>query len=163
MYEYLTCVEVSSRSRKVKRGKKFFIYTWRWMPGLPIRDGKDLLEVNWLEITICDSNGKITYRNSFTPICRSTPTTSSTSPPPEGRGGKSKTKLSTHLKPILICEIYPRARHVQQFALPAHRQIRGRPLDIRPSVRRPHRPGLLAKKSRSTVNWPILLYVSGRA
>src|SRR5271167_305611 len=28
-------------------------------------------------------------------ICRSTPITSSTSPPPEGRGGKSKTKLST--------------------------------------------------------------------
>src|SRR5271154_1328989 len=65
MNEYLTGVEVSSRSRKVKRGKKFFIYTWRWMPGLPIRDGKDALEVNWLEITIRDSNRKITYRNSF--------------------------------------------------------------------------------------------------
>ena len=35
------------------------------MLGLPIRDGKDALEVNWLEITIRDSNGKVTYRNSF--------------------------------------------------------------------------------------------------
>ena len=35
------------------------------MLGLPIRDGKDALEVNWLEITIRDSNRKITYRNSF--------------------------------------------------------------------------------------------------
>ena len=31
----------------------------------PIRDGKDALEVNWLEIAIRDSKGKITYRNSF--------------------------------------------------------------------------------------------------
>ena len=65
MNEYLTGVEVPSLSRKVKRGKKSFSYTWRWMLGLPIRDGKDALEVNWLEIAIRDSNGKITYRNSF--------------------------------------------------------------------------------------------------
>src|SRR5271170_7548476 len=65
MNEYLSGVEVPSLSRKVKRGKKFFTYTWRWMLGLPIRDGKDALEVNWLEITIHDSNRKITYRNSF--------------------------------------------------------------------------------------------------
>src|ERR1700735_4397296 len=65
MNEYLSGVEVPSLSRKVKRGKKFFTYTWRWMLGLPIRDGKDALEVNWLEITIRDSNRKITYRNSF--------------------------------------------------------------------------------------------------
>ena len=65
MNEYLTGVEVPALSRQIKRGKKFFTYTWRWMLGLPIRDGKDALEVNWLEITIRDSNGKITYRNSF--------------------------------------------------------------------------------------------------
>ena len=65
MNEYLSGVEVPSLSRKVKRGKKFFNYTWRWMLGLPIRDGKDALAVNWLEITIHDSNRKITYRNSF--------------------------------------------------------------------------------------------------
>ena len=35
------------------------------MSGVPIRDGKDALDVNWLEIVIRDSNGKITYRNSF--------------------------------------------------------------------------------------------------
>ena len=63
--EYLTGVEVPSLSRKIKRGKKVFLYTWRWMPALPIRDGKDALKVNWLEIAIRDANGKITYRNSF--------------------------------------------------------------------------------------------------
>ena len=29
-------------------------------------------------------------------------------------------------------------------------------VDHRPSIGRAHRPGLLAKKSRSTVSWPIL-------
>jgi hypothetical protein len=65
MSEYLMGVGVSSRSRKIKRGKKFFTYNWRWMLTLPIRDGKDALDVNWLEIAIRDASGKITYRNSF--------------------------------------------------------------------------------------------------
>jgi hypothetical protein len=64
-YEYLVGVEVPSLSKSVKRGKKRFTYTWRWMPGVPIRDGKDALEVDWLEIVIRDANGKITHRNSF--------------------------------------------------------------------------------------------------
>ena len=63
--EYLTGVEVPSLVRIIKRGKQRFTYTWRWMPGVPIRDGKDALEVNWLEITIRDPSGKVTYRNSF--------------------------------------------------------------------------------------------------
>ena len=65
MGEYLKGVEVPSLSKIIKRGKRRFTYSWRWMQGLPIRDGKDALEVNWLEITIRDSNEKITYRNSF--------------------------------------------------------------------------------------------------
>ena len=52
--------------------------------------------------------------------------------------------------------INPGARHVQQRALPPHRKIRADALDLRPSLRRAHRLGLLAKKSLSTVNWPIL-------
>ena len=65
MGEYLTGVEVPSLSKTVKRGNKRFGYTWRWMLGVPIRDGKDALAVNWLEITIRDPSGKVTYRNSF--------------------------------------------------------------------------------------------------
>ena len=50
-----------------------------------------------------------------------------------------------------------RTRQVQQRALPTHRQILGRPLDHRSSLGNAHRPGLLAKKSLSTVSCPILL------
>src|SRR5277367_3617926 len=63
--EYLTGVEVPSLVRIIKRGKQRFTYAWRWMSGVPIRDGKDALEANWLEITIRDPSGKVTYRNSF--------------------------------------------------------------------------------------------------
>jgi hypothetical protein len=41
--------------------------------------------------------------------------------------------------------------------LAAHRQILARPFDHRSSIRRAHRPGLLPKKSLSTVSWPILM------
>ncbi len=46
---------------------------------------------------------------------------------------------------------------VQQLALPPHRQLGSTSLDLRASRRRAHRLGLLTKKSRSTVNSPILL------
>jgi hypothetical protein len=102
MNEYLTGVEVPSLSRKVKRGKKFFTYTWRWMLGLPIRDGKDALDVNWPEITIRDSNGKITYRNSFVtdlpthliaPYCQPAPAASPRNPV---IGGSERNKAPAH-------------------------------------------------------------------
>jgi hypothetical protein len=41
--------------------------------------------------------------------------------------------------------------------LPANRQTLAWPLDHRPALGDAHRPGLLAKKSLSTVNWPILV------
>src|SRR5271157_5633296 len=50
----------------------------------------------------------------------------------------------------------PRARHAHKRASAAHRQVLARPFDHRSSIGRAHRPGLLAKKSRSTVSWPIL-------
>jgi len=50
-----------------------------------------------------------------------------------------------------------RTRQIQQRTLPANRQILARPLDHRPALGDTHRPGLLAKKSLSTVNWPILV------
>ena len=94
-YEYLIGVEVPSLSKTVKRGKKRFTYTWRWMQGVPIRDGKDALDVNWLEIVIRDCNDKITYRNSFITDLPVDADTAETSPPQEGRGGRSRTRHST--------------------------------------------------------------------
>jgi len=61
--------------------------TWltRNSPGpWPMRDGRDALLVNWLEIEIVDASGKLTYRNSFV-----------TDLPVDGRKRKAIRPLST--------------------------------------------------------------------
>jgi len=65
LYEWLEGVDVPSMEKKVKQGARFVTHRYRWMEGVPIRDGTDALLVNWLEIEIVDPAGKITYRNSF--------------------------------------------------------------------------------------------------
>jgi len=65
LYEYLTGVEMASLSKPVKRGKQRATHAWRWLNAVPIRDGEDALMVNWLELTIRNAKGEITYRNSF--------------------------------------------------------------------------------------------------
>jgi len=63
--EYITGAELSTREKTLKRGKKRSIHRYRWLCGVPLRDGKDALAVNWFEIEITDGAGKVTYRNSF--------------------------------------------------------------------------------------------------
>lgn len=63
--EYLTGVELPSRSAQVRQGKQRATHVWRWMTDIPIRDGKDALKVNWLELVIKNAKGEVTYRNSF--------------------------------------------------------------------------------------------------
>lgn len=63
--EYLTGVDLDGFSETVGVGAAKRTHRYRWMEGVPLRDGKDALMVNWLEIEIAKPNGKVTYRNSF--------------------------------------------------------------------------------------------------
>jgi hypothetical protein len=63
--EYLTGAEVAALEQTVKRGKQRFIHRYRWLPDVPLRDGRDALTVNWFEIEIINAKGETTYRNSF--------------------------------------------------------------------------------------------------
>ena len=65
LYEWLDSVEVTQRVVALKRGKARVTHTYRWMEGVPLRDGDDAMTVNWLEIAIADAKGNGTYRNSF--------------------------------------------------------------------------------------------------
>ena len=65
LYEWLAGAEVPAMEKKVKQGARFVTHRYRWLEGVPIRDGKDALHVNWLEIEIADAAGKVTYANSF--------------------------------------------------------------------------------------------------
>jgi hypothetical protein len=51
--------------QKIKQGARLVTHRYRWLEAVPLRDGKDALIVNWLEIEIVDPTGKVTYRNSF--------------------------------------------------------------------------------------------------
>jgi hypothetical protein len=63
--EYVSGVKLPTHTVSVKRGRKLFIHRFRWMSGVPLRDTKDALKVNWFEIEIRDPTSEITYRNSF--------------------------------------------------------------------------------------------------
>lgn len=73
LYSWLDGAEVPSTEKKFKQGRRFVTHRYRWLEGVPIRDGEDALLVNWLEIEIVDPSGKTTYRNSFVtdlPVCK---------------------------------------------------------------------------------------------
>ena len=65
LMEWLAGVELSRHQERVKKGRSFQTHRYRWLEGVPIRDGKDALGVNWLEIEIVNAAGKTTYKNSF--------------------------------------------------------------------------------------------------
>ena len=65
LYEYLHGIRPPTRRRTVGRGAKRRVHRYRWMTGLPIRDGDDALRVNWLEIVSARPDGTVTYRGAF--------------------------------------------------------------------------------------------------
>ena len=46
-------------------GGRRVTYHYRWFDAVPLRDGKDALEVNWIAVTITDRAGKTTYSGAF--------------------------------------------------------------------------------------------------
>ena len=50
--EYLTGIDLPTVEQTVKRGKQRFVHRYRWLHGVPLRDGKGAITVNWFEIEI---------------------------------------------------------------------------------------------------------------
>jgi hypothetical protein len=57
----LETMEIKRRNCRGKNDKMKF----RFINGVPLRDGKDALMVNWCEVVIVNGVGKVTYCNSF--------------------------------------------------------------------------------------------------
>ncbi len=73
--EYLTGVDLDSVTETKGHGRDKRTHRYRWITDVPLRDGKDALLVNWLEIEITKPDGKVTYCSSFVtdlPVSRST-------------------------------------------------------------------------------------------
>jgi hypothetical protein len=78
----------------------------------------------------------------------------------EERPGREQLVDPLHQRPILVVcgprrPIDAGARHAQERALPAERQLAVIAVQQRPAIRRARLPDLRAKKSRSTVSSPI--------
>lgn len=63
--EYLRGAELNEHEVTARQGGKKRICRYTWLPDVPLRDGRDAMTVNWLQIEIRDSRGKVTYRNAF--------------------------------------------------------------------------------------------------
>jgi hypothetical protein len=66
LYEYLRGIETEQHTEtERKRGRPACTYCYRWVEGVPLRDGADALPVQWLGLEIRDAADKITYRGAF--------------------------------------------------------------------------------------------------
>lgn len=79
MYFIFTCKDASHKTLREFRtglktetlcetrtvGGKKRNYRYSWLHDLPIRDGKDALTVNWIDVEITMPHGKTTYHSSF--------------------------------------------------------------------------------------------------
>ncbi len=71
LYEYVNFLSENIQTVQVTRwaGQKCMIDTYRFLNGVPLRDGKDALEVNWCElVTTEEATGKVVkvdYKNTF--------------------------------------------------------------------------------------------------
>lgn len=66
-YEYLQLLAEDIQKVEVRRwtGKIHETDIYRFLNGVPLRDGKDAMEINWCEICTIDDEGKIKYKNAF--------------------------------------------------------------------------------------------------
>jgi hypothetical protein len=63
--DYLQGVTLEEhRETVIKRGKTTTTI-YRWLSGVPLRDGADAISVNWFSIEVRDAKGRRTYTNSF--------------------------------------------------------------------------------------------------
>jgi hypothetical protein len=63
--QYLHGTTPGQLETTIKRGKQRYVYRYRWLHDVPLRDSNDALMVNWFEIEIVNEKGETTYRNSF--------------------------------------------------------------------------------------------------
>jgi hypothetical protein len=65
LYEHLDGIDLPTVTTKHWTGKVEETYTYRYLNGVPLKDGDDALLVNWCELSVSRPDGKVVYKNSF--------------------------------------------------------------------------------------------------
>lgn len=65
LYDHLDGIELPTLTVQRWTGKVEETYTYRYLNGVPLKDGEDALLVNWCELTVSRPDGTVVYKNSF--------------------------------------------------------------------------------------------------
>lgn len=65
LYEHLEGLTLPTLILKRWTGKREETYTYRYLNQVPLRDGHDALPVNWCELSVTRTDGKVLYKNAF--------------------------------------------------------------------------------------------------
>ena len=70
LYDFMKGAELEEMAVTRKEANKKLTYRYRWFSGAPLREGrdalgKDALNVNWIGVTISDARGKVAYASAF--------------------------------------------------------------------------------------------------
>jgi hypothetical protein len=63
--EFRAGITLDELTQKVRRGKQWSTYRYRWLCDVPLRGDAKAITVSWLMIEILNADGEVTYRNSF--------------------------------------------------------------------------------------------------
>lgn len=61
LYDFISGVTLEKREDKVRKRTTTDIFRYKWIENVPIRDGKDALNVNWIGFQILDAKGTVKY------------------------------------------------------------------------------------------------------
>lgn len=57
--------DLGTLQQRVKAGRHWPTYSYRWANQVPLTEGADALKVNWCEVTVTDAGGQTLYHNAW--------------------------------------------------------------------------------------------------
>ena len=61
LYDFIDGAEPERHVETIRKGKAVETRRYRWITGVPLRDGKDAVLVNWIALDIFDRHGRVKY------------------------------------------------------------------------------------------------------
>jgi hypothetical protein len=61
LYDFIAGAEPERHAETIRKGKTVETRRYRWIEGVPLRDGKDAALVNWIGFEIVDGKGRVKY------------------------------------------------------------------------------------------------------
>ena len=61
LHDFIDGVEFEHHEEKIQKGRTRQTHRYRWIEGVPLRDGKDAALVNWIGFEIVDAKANVTY------------------------------------------------------------------------------------------------------